>query len=218
MWEDLCAKLENAAEDPREIRGAVADWARRPGHALAGPVCNLPEDCMYANCVPYRRFYQFLKDKGIWHTVRRAKNRVDEILKKDLDEQKAKLSTVPLKDHQMWATFDRDDPTHNPLRGLPNSVRGIRACLGLSQARKRDPLVILRYRLPSGVEPRFPTVATACAASPWGEYWAPADPGEPHGWTQPWPEHPHAHRCPEVVHEPVTGAALALKMKMVKKT
>jgi len=213
VWRGLCEGLRNAPEEPADVHVAVTQWARTPGSALAGPPVDRPTTCVYATCVTKWRFCTWLRKQGLpFATQAEAENWVNRLLDQpDVVSHRQELEDVLLKRFLMWATFDPDDHTCDPRSSLPATANSVRACLGLATCDEDDDLLVICYTLPTRVVARFPVVTTACASTPWAEYWAPADPGEPWGWTQPWPNTNQARR-PEVVHECITGATLALPL------
>jgi hypothetical protein len=111
----------------------------------------------------------------------------------------------------MWATFSRSLDETDPFGGLRGKrARHIACLLGLDPKPKPSGgWLRMRYRLPQGVSPYFPTVADAYATGFATSYqFLPARTGAPYGETLPCPERRNCSGLPECIHEPVPADCL----------
>lgn len=207
VWDELCQTLLACNEDALSVRGAIRQWGQ--SHVLECEIKDLDANSVYAHCVTLSRWCDRAASGRLGTPMPNARRGITRLVQRgDLAEQRQRLGGRQLSRHQMWATFDPVDTTADPLAFLPGTCQTLCACLGLAPGDALDEMLIFRYSLPDGVCPCLPTAATAAVSCPWNPQWRPAGREEPWGWTEPWADCLEAFRCPEIVHERITGSAL----------
>lgn len=155
---------------------------------------------------------QFRFGKSIGRAVSEA--RVREIVADcDLDDQRQLLAEVKLAPKLMWSFYDATNE-EDPFASLSESRAPLVDRLGLGEYEGTDDeLVQWSHRLPGTVGPHTPTAWDGGVRRP---YWFPG------GRTRPLSADSRGTGLygpddgqPEVVHDPVTGAALASKIDFV---
>jgi len=207
-WKDAVDALVAAPNDPAAIRSALTGSLR--GRTLEGPSLPLPWPTLLGRAMTLKRFCQLLVTLGYYASVSTARRAVRNLVGRDaaVTANRWRNHELARHDRVMWGTFDADDPSSDPFGQLPPDADGIRGRLGLDRNERGDPLLLLQHELPTGTEPRFPTVAEAYAADEWNYFFRLAPAGATSGLTMPWPECHDDPPCPEVVHEVIRGAQI----------
>jgi len=216
VWGALCGKVSVCADVPSTCV-AIRDWGRTPDFAFLIPVTCLTDESILCYVVTVDDFCRWLAKRAGYRDETEARNALRDLLTRgDVDEQSLEFWGVPVREAPLvWATFNSDDSQQDPCGCMPNEAATVCACLALDKRSLDKELLALRYRLPGGISPWFPTVVAAAASRGWNEHWRPADEGEPHGWTEPWPGYGDTTPCPEVVHERITGECMVYPIRTI---
>jgi len=195
-------------------------------HTLQGSFIAPPLPSPLGRAVTRELFADILRAQFSFSTKDEEEQFMDDLLDKGTTDAETRtlLSRKFLvgKGRVMWGTFNLDPASglplngSNPFRHMPRDADGIRAQLGLSKNDAGKDLLLFVYTLPSGVSPRFPTIADAYAGDAWPYYFRPAREMEAYGFTMTWDTTPPLPSSPEVVHEPVTGDNLVEKIEIAR--
>lgn len=213
-WQDITGAITQASTNARSLANAYEDACRK--HILSGGAIPDPPLRLGRAINEVGFCCNVLLKSGEATSERRAKQYVRNLLAKQPAVQRKRLASLPLGRSPMWATFSPKQPAGDPFAGLPSDADGIRAHLGLYMKDRGKDLLLFIYELPTGEDPMFPTVADA--GWQWSRHFRPAPQGSPWGLAVPWrgivgdEEEPR----PEVVHEAVTGNALAEQLRLIR--
>lgn len=219
-WKVLVRAVLGARLDPSELYAAIRnaiDIATKSG-AESPPARISATSLIFGRVIGeddyFRRMFEPRAALPVTEKKRAAYIRW--VLDRSLDEQRTILDRAPLGKYKMWSTFDQR--SFFPFDGFLNDPTRIRASLGLDECTDPtdDDLLIFEYTLPAGTTPRIPTVCDAYAGPSWPAYFLPAPPTARHGFTDPW-DGSGMKKCPEVVHDVITGRMLAAKVRRVRK-
>lgn len=203
---DFIQAIHGADNDFDDIHHRLTEAARK--HVNEEEIVALSETKVLGRAVPARTFEMHLVYE-LKITRRAAKDNVRKYVRQPLTKVKDWLGSCWLspKDRIMWSTFD-PDCSDNPFANRMEVPVKIRAQLGMFKKEERSALILLYYKLPSGVKPHYPTTADAYAGTHWAAYWRPANSDDKWGLTQPWDSHPNVEPRPEVVHDPIQSTQL----------
>ena len=195
-------------------------------HTLQGSLIGLPYPSPLGRAVTKELFADLLREQFSFNTKDEEDQFMEDLLHRRATaaSNRTQFSGKPLtgSGRVMWATFNFDPTSglpvngNNPFDNMPRSADGIRAQLGLSKNDAGKDLLLFVYTLPSGVVPRFPTIAEAYAGNDWPYYFRPARELEAWGFTMTWDSTPPLPSSPEVVHEPITGDNLVEKIAIAR--
>jgi hypothetical protein len=211
-WSDVIKAVLPAVLDASEISKAVC--ASLSGYTLKGPQIALHSSMIFGRAVSTSRFCDLLVAQGRCASMDTAYRTVRFLIGVPTHTLKLYLGSVDLGKYLLWSTFKPGSTRADPFSGMPLTAQAIRGLLGLSRD-DNGPLLLFRYELPGGTVPRFPTVAEAYAGGGLSYFFRPAPPGAQYGTTMPWPEYALDAPRPEVVHEVISGANLAVELAEV---
>lgn len=213
LWRKLVAAVLSADNNAASIRSAIKSVFR--AEILQGPKARCSRSTIFGRAVTAGRLARCFVANGDFASPAAAKSHIRSMHRKPLDYICRSWSGLQLGRYVMWSTLDTSG--RRPFENLDEPARRIMGLLGLDRIEESQPLILLEYRLPLEVTPKFPRIVEAYAGDDWIYYFRPAPPSEQkHGWTLPWDEVSSEKPRPEVVHNPITGATLAAPLKEVR--
>lgn len=213
IWQDLFNALTNAQADVDNLKVAFVDVFC--SYILNGSVIPSPWPGRYGRAVTEDRFCQLLVKQNLATSVRGAKRFLSNLMQQPLPVVQQRLAQKQIGRYLIWATFNQQNFQGDPFEAVPKDAEGVRASLGLDPNDAGD-MILLVYRLPVDVEPRYPTVADAYAGG-WNWYYRASLAHEPYGLTLCWNlARTDTFNCPEVVHKPVNGNCLLAPIVKVR--
>lgn len=201
--------IRETDNDFSDIQRRLTEAARK--YVNEGESVVLEETKVLGRVVPLTEFALLIKEQDVCNTITAAEAELRDYTQKSLDKIKIWLGNCWLSrkvsgEHLiMWATFD-PKCSDDPFAGMTKEPVMIRAQLGMFK--ERSALILLYYKLPSGVKPHYPTTADAYAGTYWAAYWRPANSDNKWGSTQSWDSHPNVEPRSKVVHDPIQSTQL----------
>lgn len=214
FWLAFTAMLEMVPEDFDSVFIAIREFMRKA--ILSGPPARTQPARVFGRATTREKLVAEMLVDGKAGTEDFAHDRISE-LDLPLDEIRTRWAFYPLGRWVTWATFNREG--NRPFEGVKREASYIRGILGLprSEDESTTPLLLIEYTL-QGEIPHIPTVAEAYASQPWVSYFRPSgDLGYEagYGYTHAREHYDMEPGRPEIVHKPVTGAALEHKPEEV---
>lgn len=207
FWRGLIERIANVhAADA--LRDAIRQYMQAT--RFHGPKAKVKPDAILGRVTTREDLAGHFMRKAYFPDELAAMLSIDEAGSLPIAEVRAKWGAFELGRYVMWSTFDVDG--QRPFHHAGIDPKRLRGRLGLNRRDLHKPVFTLEYTLPPGESAYLPTVAEAYASDPWLPSFRPVTPEqakEGFGLTHAIEEYAEDPGLPEVVHEPICGAALS---------
>lgn len=215
FWRTFAEKVSAVPATFDDVFAAVRDFMREA--TFSGPLAKTQPAKIFGRATTRDDLAAVLLEQGHAWDEGFAEELVDE-LDRSVDDIRKRWSLYDLGRWVMWSTFNKQGT--RPFDGIKREAQFIRGVLGLPRRKdeEKTPLLLIEYTLENKTA-HIPTVAEAYASDPWISYFRTAgDIGYAagHGRTHARDHYDEMPGLPEVVHSPVTGAALTEKPELVR--
>jgi hypothetical protein len=209
FWRGFIDVLNRGGGDVDELCKAIRKYVRSA--LFQGPPARIPAGVTMGRATSRKELARHFRRRRYFPDILSANLAIDEVMRVPVEESRTKWGAYELGSYVMWSTFD-------PAGGRPFAIanltsRLLRGRLGLPGRRSRYPVLTLEYELPRGQPAYLPTVAEAYAGNTWLVFFRTSSEEEVDSGfslTQPHDDLALRHAgMPEVVHAPITGAALS---------
>jgi hypothetical protein len=208
FWYGLINAINRVPDEVNGLCGSIRKYMRSA--LFQGPTARLPAGVTLGRATSRKDLVAHFRTRKYFPDKLSASLSIDEVMSVPVEDARRKWGMYDLGTHVMWSTFDPAGGRPFERPGL--TARVIRAILGLGGWRSRHPVLTLEFQLDARQSAYLPTVAEAYAGNKWLSLFRPSGVEEildGYSWTQP----PDAFASrypgmPEVVHAPVSGAAL----------
>lgn len=193
-WTELIHAVLKAKPTPDDISRALLCFFR--ANRCVGTPITLPPSTVFLTILYFSKFAHRLVRQGHFSSYEESLAAVGQFARGD-DESLATFARVPMSEDVQWCTFDPSGIS--PFDDEPQNSEYYLSCLGAPLPSVESQVLAIKYNLPEGVCPRFPTV---CDAGMFMGF-RPAPPAAPYGLTVPWTSNPDVHPRPEAIHLPI---------------
>lgn len=217
MWGEIVRQI--LLDCPSDVLDLVMERCRSvlrtlvaTGPSLAGTHARLAPGVVFGRILSRARFREILAG-ALGGSSTAATDLISSLLNWDVSDWLDEWREYPLGEYVMWATFNEGPGLSDPFISLPRGREDIMCLLGMPWDDSEQ--LVFTYTLPLSEVPFVPTIIEAYAGGSWTVYFRPAHKGAPYGFSMPRSECGGGYTQPEVVHRPVTVAALNCSMEVL---
>lgn len=210
-WGTLVEAIMKVPGTYKDVTGAIREVMR--ARKLRGISAKIPHGAIFGRAVTSKSLAQALYGQAALGTLASAIHHVGLYKHVRAEILRKRWRNILLGRHVMWATFDPTGGDPFSFAEVPHEAKDISPVLGLGEDTRFEPLLLIRYELPTTFSAQIPRISEAYAGDVWVYHFRPADSDDVdrgHGRTYVWDSHAKTHAGrPEIVHEPITGEHIA---------
>ncbi len=214
-WDVLTRSIVAAPSTYEGVTAAIRQIMRE--HKLQGKEADHPPGVTFGRAATELSIAQTLHGQAALGTLESAIYHVGLYKRVPVTILKKRWRNILIGRHVMWSTFEPSGGDPFAFAPTPPMAKEIGPVLGLPEETRFQPLLLLRYELPSTIKPRIPRITEAYAGDVWVYYFRPADAEDIErgfGRTYVWDSHAGTHAGrPEIVHEPLSGEHLVMDIE-----